>query len=375
VPKIPFLHPNSPKLSEARDALREIEHSGVLSNYGPVNTRLEREILESMFDGRGACLTVCNATTGLMMAIKHCTGEARAPRRYALMPSFTFAAPAHAAIWCGLTPLFCDIDPHDWAASEAAERELLDRYGEEVAVVVPYATFGNCIDLKRYEKLAAEYGVAVVIDAAASLGSICEDGFGFGTGCPFPIVYSMHATKAFATTEAGLIYCTDVDAVNELRAMANFGFAGKRVAMMPGLNGKLNEITALMALLKLKELASSVEHRTKIATLYSKELPELTFQQVSGRRHAFMFVSVLLPAELAGPRPEVLRRLAADGVEARTYFSPHVAEQPYFHGRSLSGDLTVTNDVACRILSLPLSDFITEEQVHIVCAALRNALA
>src|ERR1700739_485919 len=102
--KIPLVRPAPPQLSLAAAELQELEQSGIFSNFGPVNTRFEQEMLDRFFGGQGACMTVCNATIGLMMAIKDAIGEAPAGR-YALMPSFTFAAAAHAALWCGLTPL------------------------------------------------------------------------------------------------------------------------------------------------------------------------------------------------------------------------------------------------------------------------------
>jgi len=57
------------------------------------------------------------------------------------------AATAHAAEWAGLTPLICDVDPGDWSAAEAAEAAAFARYGDRIAVVVPYATFGASIGI------------------------------------------------------------------------------------------------------------------------------------------------------------------------------------------------------------------------------------
>src|SRR3954447_9361506 len=185
--KIPFLKPNPPRLSELLEQLAAIEASSIYSNYGPVNTRLEQSLTRDFFGGDGACVSVCNATIGLMLAIRMAIGTARDKTRcYALMPSFTFAATAHAAIWAGLTPLLCDIEPDTWLASASDERKLLDRYGDEIAVIVPYATFGNNLDLKRYDQLSHDYGVPVVIDAAASLGSLNDAGDNFGAGFRHP---------------------------------------------------------------------------------------------------------------------------------------------------------------------------------------------
>src|SRR5271156_1827478 len=203
--KIPLVRPAPPQLSLAAAELRALEQSGIFTNYVPINTRFEQEMLDRFFGGEGACMTVCNATIGLMLAIKDAIGE-QPPGQYALMPSFTFAAAAHAALWCGLTPLLCDIDAKTWAADPAAEQEMLTRYAGKIAVVMPYATFGYPIDLERYKKLATRLGVPVVVDAAASLGTFNAHGRGFGSGFPGTVVYSMHATKSFAVGEAGLIY-------------------------------------------------------------------------------------------------------------------------------------------------------------------------
>ena len=156
---IPLVRPAPPQLSLALAELKALEESGIFSNFGPVNTLFEQEMMARFFAGEGACVTVCNATIGLMLAIKDAVGE-QPSGKFALMPSFTFAAAAHAALWCGLTPLLCDIDPATWAADPAAEAEMLSRYAGQIAVVMPYATFGYRIDLDHYTKLAAELGRA-----------------------------------------------------------------------------------------------------------------------------------------------------------------------------------------------------------------------
>src|SRR5262245_48940291 len=229
--RIPFLRPNPPKLSNLNLELRQIEESGIFTNYGPVNTCLEQALVHRLFGGLGQCVTVCNGTIGLMLAIRHVVGATPDPRRrYALMPSFTFAATAHAALWVGLRPLLSDIDPATWVSSAGSEEELLRKFAGEVAVVVPCATFGTNLDLEHYTRISGEYRVPIVVDAAASLGSRDKGGRQFGAGFEQPVVFSMHTTKAFATAEAGLIYCAESSAIDALRAMGNFGFGKPRVA-------------------------------------------------------------------------------------------------------------------------------------------------
>lgn len=367
---IPLLKPSPARLSGLISELAEIETSGQFTNFGPVNTRFEQEMVARVFGGNGACLTVSNATLGLMLAIRNAIGENAHGRRYALMPSFTFAATAQAALWNGLTPLFCDIDPDTWTPSAEAEEEILERYGAAVAVVVPYATFGNSIDLARYEQLSLRHNVPVVVDAAASLGSLDRDGNGFGAGFAQPVVFSMHTTKAFATLEGGLIYCADKAVIAHLRAMANFGFDEPRVASSPGLNAKMSEIAALLGLAKLGEFNAVIERREAAAARYRANLNACVFQRLTGRRTAHTFMPLLLPESCGGRRQEIVQALARRGVGSGTYFSPHLAEHPYFERNSAKGDLSVTEDIAGRILVLPLSDTITMDEVDEVCRAL-----
>ncbi len=137
---------------------------------------------------------------------------------------------------------------------------------------MPYATFGTVIDLERYAWLAQRYGVGIVIDAAASLGTLDEGGRGFGAGAPFALVYSMHATKTFSVGEGGLIYSGDADRIEQLRAMANFGFESGRHATLPGINAKMPEVLGLMARGKLAELDSICDARAALDREYRDAL-------------------------------------------------------------------------------------------------------
>lgn len=371
--RIPLIRPNPPQLSAMTDDLTEIERSGIYSNYGPVNTRLEARLATTIFDD-GACVTVSNATLGLMLAIKQAVGW-RPQGRYALMPSFTFAAAAQAAVWCGLTPLLCDIDAETWLPDATEEAALLARWQSEIAVIVPNATFGNCLDIDRYDRLSAQWGVPVVIDAAASLGSVDAAGHAFGSRSRHPLVFSMHATKAFATAEAGLVYCTDHKLIAALRTMGNFGFGENRSATMPGLNAKLSEVGALLALRKLREIEAIAGHRNALFEMYRHLLPGFTFQRMTGQRTAHQFVSVLVPEHSDSDVAGVISRLAQNGIGSGRYFVPHLAEQPFFREISVYGALPVTEALSERVISLPMSDFMTRVDVEEVCDAFRLACA
>ena len=370
--RYPLIDPNPPRLSEHLDVLRRVEESGIYSNNGPELRAFEAAATATLFGGQGACLGVGNATLGLMLAIRQAMGHAPAPGKLALMPAFTFAATAQAAEWCGLTPLLADIDPDEWTMCAAAEERLLEKHRGEIAVVVPYATFGTAIDLDRYAWLMRRFGVGVVIDAAASLGTIDASGRGFGAGASFAVVYSLHATKTFAVAEGGLIHSGDPATIDELRRMGNFGFASSRAAVMPGLNGKMSEMVAAMARLKLTEIDQVVMRRAAVEAAYIDALDGLTVQAVDGKRRATQFMPALLPPHV--DRDRVIAALAADGIGCGAYFSPHLGQQPWFRDHALAGPTPVADDVAARVISLPITDTMTGADAIIVAARVDLAI-
>ncbi len=367
---IPLIRPNPPKLSALVDRLREVEDSGTYSNSGPVSRRFEQAVTQQIFDGRGACLAVANATLGLMIAIKSQTYRMNPARRLAIVPAFTFAATGHAAQWAGLTPLLVDCDPDQWTLCEKAEQRLLAEHRGAIAAIVPYATFGTAIDLERYAWIARRHDVAVVIDAAASLGTLDQSGRSFGIDCKFPVVFSMHATKTFATSEGGLIHCADAARIDTLRAMANFGFESGRSATLPGINAKLAEIPALLAEAKLAEIEEIAARRHALAERYRCRLSNFGFQRALGTRQTPQFMPLLLPASLASHRAAIIAQLGEASIGAGTYFSPHLGEQPWFRESSMIDPLPVTDDISRRMLSLPITDFMTEADVDHVAETL-----
>jgi dTDP-4-amino-4,6-dideoxygalactose transaminase len=370
---VPFQQPAPARLSQLGDELAAIEASRIFSNFGPVNTRFEGDLIAEMFGGDGHCVTMCNATIGLLLLLRQAIEGMPSTRRYALMPSFTFAATAHAALAVGLTPLLSDIDPETWLACPDSEARLLERYGEQIAVIIGCTTFGNPIDLARYRTLAASCGSALVVDSAAALGSTDLDGRQFGYGAPEPIVFSMHVTKPFATLEGCVIYSSDADRIAELKAMANFGFEKPRTASIAGLNAKLSEVNALMALEKLKAFPEIVANRYARDCEYRALLPDFTWQRMRSRRNAPTFGAVLVPQALADARNDIRQTMLAEGVQTAAYFDPHLARQSYFAEHCEADDLPVSDDVGCRMISLPMFDALSAGQVERVADVLRKA--
>ena len=363
--RFPFLRPNPPPMAPLLPLIADMERRRQYTNNGPFVTELEARF-DVHFGCPGSSVAVCNATLGLMLAIK-LQAATRPGARYALMPSFTFAATAQAAIWAGLEPLFCDIDPLTWLMDTAREADIVGRRADEIAVIVPCATFGSTVDFEHYTALRDRTGIPVVIDAAASLGGLDAAGHPIGAGSPHPIVFSMHATKTFSVGEAGLVHCADAEMIATIRAMANYGFRAPRSSSMPGLNAKLSEIMALLALAKFREFERYSVHRASLAAIYRARLPDWLPQSFAGRRQAFSFMPLLPPADIAADREALIAGFAAEGLECGRYFHPHVAEQPFFAPFARDTSLIETARIARRVIAFPVWDELTADDVEACC--------
>jgi dTDP-4-amino-4,6-dideoxygalactose transaminase len=167
-----------------------------------------------------------------------------------------------------------------------------------------------------------------------------------------------------------LIYSADPDKIARLRTTCNFGFGEPRTTTMAGLNGKLSEVGALLGSLRLTDYDHIVKHRAALLHHYRTALPELDFQLPAPGIQAHQFVPALLPSALSGRRAAIRAELAERGIATGTYFSPHLLQQPYFQKVCAGGPLPVCDDVSARMISLPLFNSMTHDEVDQVVASL-----
>jgi dTDP-4-amino-4,6-dideoxygalactose transaminase len=153
--------------------------------------------------------------------------------------------------------------------------------------------------------------------------------------------------------------------------MSSFGFGEPRTATMAGLNGKLSEVGALLGQLRLADYDRITAHRAELFSRYRAALPEFEFQPQTPGMQAHQFVPALLPPAVSGRRQEIRAELTNRGIVTGTYFSPHLFEQPYFRKVCVAGALPVCDDVSARIISLPLFDAMTHQEVDYVVECLR----
>lgn len=362
-PMLRFLTPELPEPTAIARYFARSRDERWFSNGGPCHAELVSR-LQARIGGDTTCVPVANCTLGLVLALRALV-ELRAPagRRRVLLPSFTFAATATAVAWCGLEPVFVDVDPASWHLDPEALDGALERFGADVAAIVPCSTFGSPPPLAvsgAWERAGRDAGVPVLVDSAAGFGGHTADGTPLGRQGDAE-AFSFHATKPMAIGEGGLVVTRDAEVGARVQELANFGFGADGVVSGgPGLNAKLDEWHAATALAALDQLDRVLAARRSHAEAMRPALAAagLTLQ-AGGELGTWQFVPALAPS--AAARDAVVRRAAASRVEVRCYFSPPLHGMPAFAGAPRSGTLPVTEDLAARMLSLPMANDLSPE--------------
>ena len=335
--------------------------SGIFTD-GPMVRRLEEGVAAEF--GVEHCVAVSSATIGLMLVL-----QALGIDGPVLIPSFTFSATAHAARWNGLDILFADCDRRTWCLG-------VEHLRNAPKAIIGVHVSGVPCDVVALQAAAADLGARLIFDAAHGAGSLVEvDGRpttlgGFGTA----EVFSLTPTKVMSGAEGGLITTNDSALAEHLRVARNYGNPGDYDTLFPGLNARLSEPHAALALASLARLESRVKARNELADLYREGLaavPGIGFQEPPPGSRSSMkdFTITVDAASFGASRDAVNAALHAEGIATRLYYSPPVHQQTAYRDVE-SPPLPVTEWLGGAVITLPMWSHLPVEHAEQVVAAL-----
>jgi dTDP-4-amino-4,6-dideoxygalactose transaminase len=339
----------------------DVLSSGIITK-GRHLLALEREVADLL--GVEHVVVVSSCTSGLMLTLR-CLGLSGE----VVLPSFTFMASGHAAVWNGLDPVFADIDPHTFGvAPDRVEEEVTER----TAALLAVHTFGSPCDVEALSKIAAERGIPLVIDAAPAFGGRYPDGSMIGTRGTAEI-FSLSPTKPFTTGEGGIIATNDGDLARELRIGREYGNPGDYDSLFIGLNARMPELSAVLGRHNLPHLPALIERRQQLADRYRAGLSEVDgigFQQIPlGARSTYKdFCLTISAPEFLLDRDTLAEALRAEGVATRTYFDPPLHRQTAYQRFDVSRkSYPHSEELAGRVLAVPLYSHMPEHLVDQIC--------
>lgn len=336
--------------------------SSLLTNNGKYLVEFEEAL--SRFVGVPA-VAVANATFGLILLFK-----TAGLRGKVIMPSFTFCATAHSAVWAGLEPVFADIDEKTFTLDVNSVKKLLT---PDVCAIVGVHTFGNPCAIEELEKLAKSKGIRLFFDAAHAFGVMYHSkpigSFGDAE------VFSTHATKTLVTGEGGFVSSNDKKIIDGVKRGRNFGFNDDNSdALFCGTNAKMTEIGAILGLDSLQAGDEMIKHRNSIANMFRKRLsniPGLRLQEIrEGAVSSYCFFGMLvIPQEFGLNRDELAQALAAENIMTRKYFFPPLHQMTAYKKHAASS-LPATEFVSQHIICLPIQSKMTMQIAEGICDAI-----
>jgi dTDP-4-amino-4,6-dideoxygalactose transaminase len=353
--------------------LEEILESGMLTN-GPTVRDLEERVADRL--GVAHVVGVASCTAGLML-LYQALGARHGTR--VVLPSFTFAASAHAAVWTGADVDFADVTGDRCSLDVGDLAAMLQRDGRGVAAVSATHTYGHPAEVEDIDRLAGDLGVPVVYDAAHALGSRREGraigAFGVAE------VFSLSPTKVVAAGEGGLVATNDAALAEAARLGRDYGNPGDYDCRFPGLNARMSELHAAIALSSLAHLDEHIERRAALVERFAAALAGTTGVRIvrpaAADTSTYKDLTLVVDADVAGLTAAALQAaLAADGIDSRRYYDPPIHRQAAYAGRwPRSRPLPVTDRLAASVLTVPLWSAMSDHTLDRLAAALRRVLA
>jgi dTDP-4-amino-4,6-dideoxygalactose transaminase len=283
-----------------------------------------------------------------------------------LTPAFSFVASASTIVMAGAAPVFVDIDPETYTLDiAAAERAITPR----TRAIVPVHLYGHPAPMDRVATLARRHGLAVLEDAAQSVGAAWAGrpvGAWGDAAC-----LSFYPTKNLgACGDAGMIL-TDRDDLDErLRRLRHHGDGGRYRHVELGYCSRLDELQAALLRVKLRYLEDRTERRRRHAARYRDRFAALPLGLPVERpqaRHVYHLFTVR-----HAQRDALAKALADLGVGTAVHYPIPVPGQPMFGGGG-ERQFPEAWRASREVLSIPCWAELTDDEVETVAAAVRQA--
>jgi dTDP-4-amino-4,6-dideoxygalactose transaminase len=358
--------PYLPPLAEFIPYLESIWDTKILTNGGPYHQQLEEALCEYLHVNHIALFA--NGTLALVTALQalRVTGEV-------ITTPYSFVATAHSLLWNGIKPVFVDIDPEtlnlDPAKIEAA-------ITPQTTAILPVHCYGHPCNVDEIQRIADVYNLKVIYDAAHAFG--VQDGGGSVLRHGDLSVLSFHATKVFNTFEGGAIVCRDAKMKQRIDYLKNFGHAGEVTVVAPGINGKMNEMSAALGLLQLKHIDQALLRRRHIDAMYRDLLKGIRgihcMASKAEKVANYAYFPILIGSDYPLSRDALYQKLRDNQIYARRYFYPLISDFPMYRGLpsshrdNLPGATAATQSVIC----LPIYPALDRASVERVVEILTN---
>lgn len=364
-----------------RKYLNECIDTTFVSSVGAFVNRFEEEVAQIACADYGTATS--SGTTGLHMALKACGVERD---ELVCIPSFTFIATANAVMHCGAQPWLIDISEESWTMNpEVLEQELFEKTviregkvyhkvtGKRVAAIMPVYTLGMPADMNNIKNIADKYHIPVIADAAAAIGATYR-GKNLGMFAD-ATVFSFNGNKTVTCGGGGAIVSNNKELIERAKHLATTARCGVDYDHdMVGYNYRMTNVQAAIGCAQLERVQQFVDRKRYVRDYYKAHLQDIEgvsfFPEVEWADSACWFSGIVLSNKY--DVREICNELKVQEIEARTFWKPVHLQKPYKEMEK--SEMLIADDIWWRILTLPCSTTITEEQLEYVVSTVKKLL-
>lgn len=293
-----------------------------------------------------------------------------------ITPSYTYIATTEVIGLLGLTPVFVDCDPKTFNVSpEAIEKAV----SAKTKAIVPVHLYGQSCDMESIMKVAKKYDLYVIEDNAQAIGA--DYTFNNGTTKKTGTIGHIGCTSFFPSKNLGCFgdggaLCTnDKKLATKISKIANHGQKERYYHEMIGCNSRLDTIQAAVLRIKLRKLNEYLAARQKAAAFYDdffKKYKEIT-TPYRDTKSTHVFHQYTLQLDNKIDRDGLVDFLAKREIPAMIYYPVPAHRQEMFSKiNKRSGDLSVTDALTTKVISLPMHTELTNEQLTYICGGVRD---
>lgn len=356
---IPVTRPFSPPINEYVDLVNGIWQRNWFTNNGPLVNDLELKLKEYL--GLNHFLFVTNGTIAIQMALK-----SLGITKEVITTPFSYVATTSSLVWEGCTPVFVDIDRQ---TLNIDVNKIENAITENTQAILATHCFGNPCDVKAIASIAERHGLKVIYDAAHCFGTLVDGESVFKWGDISTT--SFHATKLYHTIEGGGVFTNDPEVLKKMAWVRNFGHNGPDDFSGLGINGKNSEFHAAMGLVNLNHINNILESRKNQTIFYNERLAYKSLYRpilLKGAESNNSYYPVVF--ETHEMMLKVKRALELDEIFPRRYFYPSLSSLNYVDKQNTP----VSDDIASRILCLPMYYELTKVEIEMICRKVLRVL-
>ncbi len=341
---------------------------------GPEVGELEARL--AAYAGAAHCVCVSSGTDALQIAMM---AEGIGRGHAVFLPAFTYTATAEVPLVLGATPVFVDVDPATFQIDPAdLARRIASVRAEGVLrprALIGVDLFGQPAPWPALRGIAASEDMFLLDDCAQSFGASLS-GRKLGAEADATAISFFPSKPLGGYGDGGALLTQSAARAALYRSLRTHGEGTTRYEVLrTGMNGRLDTLQAAILLAKLDVFDAELEAREAIARLYDAALAgSVTIPaRVADSRSAWAIYAILLPDMAA--RDALQAALRADGVPTAIYYPRPLHHQPAYAPHHRGGPLPVSEDLAGRILALPIHPDLGETGARRVADAVGRAVA